>query len=524
MSEKSFAVPERAGKRKPAPAVPAPQRAEIRRALSAPRLQAKLTVGQPDDAYEREADRVAEQVTRGGTADIASPSSPRVQRACSCGGSCDSCRKKDEELRRSPESAAPAPAEAPASVHAELHSPGRPLEQRLRERLEPRFGVDFGGVRIHIDSPSARDVSARAYTVGSDIVFAPGQYAPGTAQGDRLLAHELTHVVQQSAGGSATGTVRLRSEPRVAGDWIIRDPDRKVDPAGETDAEILAQAFHEICDGTSLSSSGDRIVVGPGSASAGCRCLEDIEDDPGNVLKGKDPEVQLQVNGWSYTIIEPVLVSARHPDGPLEWGYWTGKDERRSKPFRQTLAHEICGHVAPAVRTGGTVTGIRGEGEGHNPAIAGENEIAAEHGVAPDDQRGMEMDASGKPLPGHRGESFLRGTVDGFDNGKTDLPSGAGGVLDAVVATVEEVKNNNPHLKLRIQVVGSAYSDEGEDVAAHRAAQVQAAIRRRLKARKIGRRFGRRLARVDPGLASGASGLPAQRVYVYLYHNEASEE
>jgi hypothetical protein len=171
---------------------------EIRRALTAPRLQAKLTIGSPGDEYEREADRVAEQVTRGSASDVASSSPPRVQRACSCGGSCDKCKEKDEELRRSPDG--PAPSEAPRSVHEALRSPGRPLERGLRERLEPRFGADFGGVRIHTDNPSAKDVSARAYTVGNDVVFAPGQYAPGTAQGDRLLAHELTHVVQQSAG------------------------------------------------------------------------------------------------------------------------------------------------------------------------------------------------------------------------------------------------------------------------------------------------------------------------------------
>ncbi len=185
----------------PVPPVPAPQRSEIRRALTGPRLQAKLTVNQPGDDYEKEADRVAEQVTRGGLGPVtaASASDPRVQR-CACGGSCDSCRQ-GEELRRAPASSSPVPSEAPASVHQTLASPGRPLARGIRERLEPRFGADFGSVQIHTDSQSARDVSARAYTVGSHIAFAPGEYAPGTESGDRLLAHELTHVVQQS--GSA---------------------------------------------------------------------------------------------------------------------------------------------------------------------------------------------------------------------------------------------------------------------------------------------------------------------------------
>lgn len=194
----------------PASVLPAPRRAEIRQALTAPRLQTKLAIGRPDDAYEREADRVAEQVTRGTRADVSASAPPRVQR-CSCGGTCAKCQE-EETLRRSPDG--PTPSEAPRSVHETLRSPGRPLERSLRERLEPRFGADFGGVRIHTDSPSARDVSALAYTVGKDVVFAPGQYAPGTAQGDRLIAHELTHVVQQgTAGGPAQRVQRRWDKP-----------------------------------------------------------------------------------------------------------------------------------------------------------------------------------------------------------------------------------------------------------------------------------------------------------------------
>jgi hypothetical protein len=178
----------------PTPAVPAPQRghrADIRRILTEPRLQAKLTVNQPGDEHEREADRVADEVIRGGAAvSTVSAGAP-----------------PDPVQRRSTAAAAPASMEAPASVHQTLGSPGRPLERRLRERLERPFGADFSGVQIHPDSPSASDVSARAYTVGSHIAFAPGEYAPGTASGDRLLAHELTHVVQQSGS-----TARLQRD------------------------------------------------------------------------------------------------------------------------------------------------------------------------------------------------------------------------------------------------------------------------------------------------------------------------
>ena len=89
---------------------------------------------------------------------------------------------------------------APPIVDRVLSSPGRPLDPATRAFMEPHFGHDFSRVRVHTDdraAASARAVQARAYTVGADVVFDAGQYAPGTEAGRRLLAHELTHVVQQ---------------------------------------------------------------------------------------------------------------------------------------------------------------------------------------------------------------------------------------------------------------------------------------------------------------------------------------
>jgi Domain of unknown function (DUF4157) len=89
----------------------------------------------------------------------------------------------------------------PTSVDHALACPGRPLEPALRQDMEQRFGHDFSTVRVHIGAAaaqSASDVNARAYTVGPNVVFGAGQFAPETNEGRRLLAHELTHVVQQS--------------------------------------------------------------------------------------------------------------------------------------------------------------------------------------------------------------------------------------------------------------------------------------------------------------------------------------
>jgi hypothetical protein len=141
-------------------------------------LQAKLEISEPGDVHEQEADRIASQVVSadGAGAPLAiRPYAPRT------GGA-------SEQL--------------PASVSQTLASAGRPLEPAVRREMEHRFGWDFTRVRVHSDAlaaGSARDVHAHAYAVGHDVVFNEGRYAPGTQEGRQLIAHELTHVVQQNA-------------------------------------------------------------------------------------------------------------------------------------------------------------------------------------------------------------------------------------------------------------------------------------------------------------------------------------
>lgn len=116
--------------------------------------------------------------------------------------------KKKEDLllmRKAPNESSAVPATAPSVVDEVLQSSGEPLEGATRALMEERFGYDFGRVRVHRDaraSQSAREVSAHAYTVGHHLVFDAGRYAPETHAGQRLLAHELTHVVQQSSSAS----------------------------------------------------------------------------------------------------------------------------------------------------------------------------------------------------------------------------------------------------------------------------------------------------------------------------------
>lgn len=129
-----------------------------------------------------------------------------LQRRCSCGrltvagGECAACRKKRLALQRRTIGTDKDPPTAPPIVREVLRAPGRPLDSATRVFMESRFGQNFSRVRVHTDTraaESARLVNASAYTVGQDVVFGAGQYAPGTDTGQRLIAHELTHVVQQ---------------------------------------------------------------------------------------------------------------------------------------------------------------------------------------------------------------------------------------------------------------------------------------------------------------------------------------
>jgi hypothetical protein len=139
-------------------------------------LQRKVAVGPPGDAFEREADRIAAAVVSGS----------RVS---------------------SRERVSPAPRGAAAASEGPVpEGSGRPLDPGVRAFMEPRFGHDFSHVRVHTGpaaGESARSYDALAFTLGRDIVFGAGQYAPETPAGRGLLAHELTHVVQQSQAPAA---------------------------------------------------------------------------------------------------------------------------------------------------------------------------------------------------------------------------------------------------------------------------------------------------------------------------------
>jgi len=199
------------------------------------RLQTKLSIGASNDPLEQEADRVADQVLAAPSHSSISGIPPRIQRYS--GHATDGAGT------------------ASASVERALASSGRPLEPVLRQDMEQRFGHDFSGVRVHSGlaaTQSARELNALAYTAGRDIVFDAGKFAPSTNDGRRLLAHELTHVVQQRGQRVAAHMKLAVSTP---GD------------AGEREADAAADA---VMQGRSVPS----IAHGYTSIQRKCRAAE----------------------------------------------------------------------------------------------------------------------------------------------------------------------------------------------------------------------------------------------------------
>ncbi len=333
--------------------------------------------------------------------------------------------------------------------------------------------------------------------------------------------------------------IQKTQQPLLQRRWKMmpRSGTNPLNRGGQTDEQLLEDGFKEICP--RASRSGNFITIAPGTSpaarTAGCDCLDVIDRSVGGLL-ATDPEVQVEPFGWSNTRVGSggARVSVRHPEDPFSWGYWTGttsthpSETRHLKPFWQTLAHEICGHVAAFVRSGGGAAGARGVGTGHNVAIAGENTVAAEHGVTTDEQRGMDMTSGGTPLAGHRGESFLQAVVNDFDHTMDTLPASTTGVVSSLVNTVRTTAAT-AGLDMLMQVEGFATVNEGGlTLAASRAANVRAEIERALTAAGIlltaagASRFSTDLASLSPGFSYPLTSDAGRVVKVYLFHQPHS--
>ena len=173
------------------------------RSFFKPLIQPKLTVNQPNDIYEQEADAMAERVMRIPMNDQSFFSAKRVP-GPGLRRKCAECEEEEKKLQRKQRSNDGSDASNELEGYiGNLNSGGKTLPDNLRNFFEPRFGSDFSDVRIHTDSAaakSAQSINALAYTSRNDIVFNENQFSPETQSGKKLIAHELTHVLQQGNG------------------------------------------------------------------------------------------------------------------------------------------------------------------------------------------------------------------------------------------------------------------------------------------------------------------------------------
>ena len=245
----------------------------VQRLINSHYIQAKLHVGPANDQYEQEADRVADTVMRMPDPQ-ATPGVAVSNRApiSSVHRKCSAC--EEEEMQRKPLEQEEEPLEkkevlqgkaegdeleVSAGLETQIQSlrgGGQPLPESVRARFEPRFGQDFGGVRVHTGAQAAqvaRSVNARAFTVGKDVAFGAGQYSPDTDSGQRLLAHELTHVIQQT--GAAPASNQGTQNPSVQ-----RTPDLRIMREG---FESTVQVCHRVLESRkfNVTKGGVRVVL-----------------------------------------------------------------------------------------------------------------------------------------------------------------------------------------------------------------------------------------------------------------------
>jgi len=245
----------------------------------------------------------------------------------------------------------------PPIVDEALRSPGEPLDHATREFMELRFGHDFSKVRVHTDSKageSARAVNAQAYTVGGDVVFGANEYAPGTTGGRRLLAHEVTHVLQQ--GGMTTNR---------AGRLELGD----THSTAEDEANRASGSIHPGDAGVLASASG-------GSVPGGWRRFSSMP--PGTIQRqfitplgqgggfgGLMDRDRREATGAAPVPATPYRVCSRDLQGVL--GYIGNHAYVEAPPFRYAIISPLC----PASWSDNPVTGTTAQKWDNSPDPCG---------------------------------------------------------------------------------------------------------------------------------------------------------
>jgi Domain of unknown function (DUF4157) len=349
----------------------------------APKVTSRdLRIGEPNAAFDWGTDRAADRVIAGargsqGLSISKIDVSASLQRKCACGGSagptgeCEECRKKRlQRKERKPETETRTNSSVPPMVCEVLGSPGKPLDISVRRFAEPRFDYDFSRVRVHTDlhaAESARAVNALAYTVGRDIVFGAGQYQPSTIEGRKLLAHELTHVVQQGNEAQMPSELRVASADdlyEAEANAVVNSIDRPAKALNDQTRESLSHTRGAGRVGTRLQRAclPASDCAGPGSTLTGF--VAKTESKPENVAKASkrkaactkvppDPSCTSDGHGAIATALTAIL-NAKYPSRA---GYISGIYINKDMPANWGAVTDDCSSFMPPL-SGGKCTSV----------------------------------------------------------------------------------------------------------------------------------------------------------------------
>lgn len=262
---------------------------------------------------------------------------------------CAAC--EEEEVQR--QETGPGPETTPALVNQVLQSAGQPLDTATRAFFEPRFATDFSNVRIHTNASaaeSAQAVQARAYTHGQSIVFNAGEFSPGTSAGKHLLAHELTHVVQQSTDRSQAYDVRRNCDPSVAScvpEPPVSGPESPAEASTTANLEDSRQQYQTALD--QLLEQGPECDPASSAYKQYCRACETLTSEGETPLD--EPEGVLIPGDQFLVVDDGGRVQFLDADEPVALG-----DD--VFPMLEELADASQGDEWPSFTTGGPLNQI----------------------------------------------------------------------------------------------------------------------------------------------------------------------
>jgi hypothetical protein len=265
--------------------------------------KSSLPVSSPGNVSEQDADRLADRIAQ----PLRGADHFHTRAASSGIGVPNATRARTESMT------------APPAVQDALNSPGHSLDQSTRERMEAGLGHDFSRVRVHADADAAaanRAVNSSAFTVGQDVVFGAGQYRPHTASGQHLLAHELTHVVQQARGGTLAVQRQTTSFGPTAGAPANWNAEVKAATSSADRAALLQKAVGVPVADVTTSSAADASPVAAkltefSSSSQKVNYDENLNSKQSPVDRhtlSLDAGYTLQANGKYYVILGPKAI------------------------------------------------------------------------------------------------------------------------------------------------------------------------------------------------------------------------